>query len=183
MQRPYQSRAVCIPARSQTTDDVLWLAPSPGCKISFGKKSMLQNVFEEIVFTCGLCELVSCCTCKSHTAQSCCFLVWDQIMQFFARIFRDMWRSLKRVTNFQGYWNQGRGISEGQLWPEWVPIKCYRMEVDIGIAALRQVTAAPIKVPDRKLCKSYLSKVLKVAREFEKRANPFCMFQTSTEKH
>ena len=37
MQRPYRSRAVCIPARSQTTDDVLWLAPSPGCKISFGK--------------------------------------------------------------------------------------------------------------------------------------------------
>ena len=56
------------------------------------------------------------------------------------------------------------------------------MEVDIGIAALRQVAAAPIKVPDRKLCKSYLSKVLKVAGEFEKRANPFCMFQTSPEK-
>ena len=56
------------------------------------------------------------------------------------------------------------------------------MKVDIGIAALRQVTAAPIKVPDRKLCKSYLSKVLKVAGEFEKRAYPFCMFQTSTEK-
>ena len=49
------------------------------------KKSMLQNVFEEIVFTCGLCELVSCCTCKSHTAQSCCFLVWDQIMHFFCQ--------------------------------------------------------------------------------------------------
>ena len=53
------------------------------------------------------------------------------------------------------------------------------MQVDIGIATLRQVAAAPIKVPDRKLCKSYLSKVLKVAGEFEKRANPFCIFQTS----
>ena len=56
------------------------------------------------------------------------------------------------------------------------------MKVDIGIAALRQVTAAPIKVPDRKLCKSYLRKGLEVAGEFEKRANPSCMFQTSPEK-
>ena len=77
---------------------------------------------------------------------------------------------------------EGNILRARQLRPEWVPIKGYRMEVDIGIAALRQVAAAPIKVPDRKLCKSYLSKVLKVAGEFEKRANPFCMFQTSPEK-
>ena len=57
------------------------------------------------------------------------------------------------------------------------------MEVDIGIAPFRQVAAAPIKVPNRKLCKSYLRKGLEVAGEFEKkRANPSCMFQTSPEK-
>ena len=56
------------------------------------------------------------------------------------------------------------------------------MEVDIGIAALRQVAAAPIKVPDRKICKSYQSKVLKVAGNLKKRGNPSCMFQTSPEK-
>ena len=141
------------------------LAKSPKNR---SKKSMLQNVFEEIVFTCGLCELVSCCTCKSHTTQSCCFLVWDQIMHFFCKkktIFQDRWGSLKRATNFQGYRDQGRELFQGRLWPEWVPIKGYRMEVDIGIAALRQVAAAPIKVPDRKLCKSYLRKGLEVAAE------------------
>ena len=44
------------------------------------------------------------------------------------------------------------------------------MEVDIGIAPFRQVAAAPIKVPNRKLCKSYLRKGLEVAGEFEKKS-------------
>ena len=192
MQRPYQSRAVCIPARSQTTDDVLWLSPSPGCRISFGKKSKksikkvhVAKCFWRDFFTCGLCELVSCCTCKSHTTQSCCFLVWDQIMHFFCKkktIFQDRWGSLKRATNFQGYRDQGRELFQGRLWPEWVPIKGYRMEVDIGIAPLRQVAAAPIKVPNRKLCKSYLRKGLEVAGEFEKKSKSLLYVSNITGK-
>ena len=71
----------CSLARSITRlQDFLWEKSKKSIE-----KSMLHNVFEEIVFTCGLCELVSCCTCKSHTAQSCCFLVWDQIMHFFCQ--------------------------------------------------------------------------------------------------
>ena len=51
------------------------------------------------------------------------------------------------------------------------------MEVDIGIATLRQVTAAPIKVPDRKLCKSYLRKGLEVAGDLKKEQVPLVCFK------
>ena len=59
------------------------------------------------------------------------------------------------------------------------------MEVDIGIAALRQVAAAPIKVPDRKLCKSYLRKGLEVAGggEFKKEQVPLVCFKHHRKKH
>ena len=192
MQRPYQSRAVCIPARSQTTDDVLWLAPSPGCKISFGKspknrsKNPCCTMFLKRLFSPVVCVswfLVVLVSLTQHNLVVSSSEIRSCI--FFARkktTFRDLWGSLKRVTNFQGYWDQGRELFQGRLWPEWVPIKGYRMEVDIGIAPFRQVAAAPIKVPNRKLCKSYLRKGLEVAGEFEKKSKSLLYVSNITGK-
>ena len=95
--RPCLNQAACTPARSQTMDAALLLAPSRDCKTFYCKeitedelltiwliekdfisssiarawKLTEQNNFN----TCGSCELVSCCTCKSHKALSCCFPV------------------------------------------------------------------------------------------------------------